>query len=115
MPRSTDDQVRERKEALGRASIGATEEPLAAARAMVVALELGLRLAPMVKRSVASDVAAGADLLAGATAAVLRNVDVNLASIPDGRDRAGFEGERRRLELEAIQLRERVRIALGTA
>jgi len=97
LPRATDDEKAARKAALAAAALAAAEAPLAAGRDMVRALELGLRLARLTKKSVASDVLGGADLLSGAVLAALRNVDVNLPAI------AG-EAEQKRLALEAAAL-----------
>jgi formiminotetrahydrofolate cyclodeaminase len=94
LPRATEDEKASRKRALGDAALGAARAPLESAADMRRALELGVRLATVVKRSVASDVLAGSDLLHGALMAALRNVDVNLPSIPDETERAGLAKER---------------------
>lgn len=94
LPRATDDAKAARKSAIGAAAIACTEAPLAAARDMLDALGLAVDVAARVKRGVASDVLAGADLLVGALEAVLRNVDVNLPAILDRERAAAFAVER---------------------
>jgi formiminotetrahydrofolate cyclodeaminase len=93
LPKSTDAEKSARRAALGAAALGAANAPLDAARDMVRALDLGVRIASLTKKAVASDVLAGSDLLGGAVIAALRNVDVNLGAISD-------EGERKRLAEE---------------
>lgn len=114
LPRATDDEKRARRAALADAAFAATEAPLAAARDVDASLALAVRLAPLVKRNVASDVLAGADLLDGALRAVLRNVDVNLPSIADDGKRSSFAAERTELERRGRDLREAVVRALAS-
>ena len=97
LPRASEDEKAARKAALAVAALAAAEAPLAAGRDMVRALELGVRLARLTKKSVASDVLGGSDLLSGAVLAALRNVDVNLPAI-------ALEAERKRLASEAAAL-----------
>jgi formiminotetrahydrofolate cyclodeaminase len=66
-----------------------------------------------VKKSVASDVLAGADLLGGALSAVLRNVDVNLPSIAEPAARSRFAAERTLLARRGRDLRDAVVRALA--
>jgi formiminotetrahydrofolate cyclodeaminase len=83
LPNATEEDRASRKEALRAAALEATAAPLAAAIDMARALELGVGLAKLVKKSVLSDVLAGADLLDGSIRASLRNVDVNLGALGD--------------------------------
>lgn len=83
LPRRTDVEQEARARALSDAAREATRVPLAAADVMIAGLELALEALPNVAHNVASDVLAGADLLRGAVAAVMRSVDINLASITE--------------------------------
>ncbi|MEY2930514.1 MAG: hypothetical protein RL033_1263 [Pseudomonadota bacterium] len=84
LPKGTDAERATRKQKLSEAATEATRVPLAAADTMIAGLELAVQALPNVAHVVASDVFAGADLLAGAVAAVMRSVDINLSSIDDG-------------------------------
>jgi formiminotetrahydrofolate cyclodeaminase len=101
LPRATPNERAARELALGEAALAAARAPLEAARDLVRALELGLEASPLVKATLASDVLGGADLLAGAVAAVLRNVDINLPSVADVTLRAHLAAERRALSQAA--------------
>jgi formiminotetrahydrofolate cyclodeaminase len=81
LPKTTDDERACRKQAISTAALEATNVPLAAARDMLSSLEVGVRAAEIVKKEVLSDVQAGADILAGAVAATLLNVDANLSQL----------------------------------
>lgn len=108
MPRATDEEKATRKAAMQSALVACTECPLAAGEDMVGALELAKSTVLRVKRAVLSDVLAGADLLAGSVAAVLRNVDVNLGGLAD-KAHARWFGERRTdVEKRARDLREEI-------
>jgi methenyltetrahydrofolate cyclohydrolase len=94
LPRTSPSERAAREHALSEAALAAARAPLEAARDLVRALELGLEAAPLVKPTLASDVLGGADLLAGAVVAVLRNVDINLPSVHDVTLRAHLAAER---------------------
>jgi len=68
---------------MSEAALEATCVPLDAAEAMVACLELAMQACPQVAHNVTADVRAGADLLWGSLQALMRSVDVNLASIED--------------------------------
>jgi formiminotetrahydrofolate cyclodeaminase len=87
LPKATEEERTTRKEALRGAALEATAAPLGASADMTRALELGVDLAKLAKKSVMSDVLAGADLLEGSIRASLRNVDANLAALGDGPER----------------------------
>jgi formiminotetrahydrofolate cyclodeaminase len=108
LPRDDDAQKADRKAAIAEALITCTSAPLAAAADMVEALRLGKAIAHRVKKGIRSDVLAGADLLAGATQAVLRGVDVNLASMRDEPRAPEFADERARIAIRANALREEI-------
>ena len=57
--------------------------PLRSAREMLSGLEIASAAAGLVEGAIASDVAAGAILLAASLQAVLLNVDVNLSNLKD--------------------------------
>lgn len=105
LPRANDEEKRVRKAALGIAALGAAEAPIAAAGDMLAALELAEKAAQLVKPNITSDVLGGADLLGGSIAAVLRNVDINVTSIPD-------QGERDRVRRAREELAHRARESL---
>lgn len=108
LPKASDEEKRHRKEALQRATRGATEAPLAAARHMVEGLRLAEMAAPLAHAHVVSDVGAGAGLLEGALKAVLFNVDVNLPNLTDHETREAWGEEREWLAREGIGIAGRV-------
>jgi methenyltetrahydrofolate cyclohydrolase len=93
---------------LSAAALAAAEAPVSAASDMLAALELAEKAAQRVKANIASDVLGGSDLLGGALSAVLRNVDINLPSIADERQRERLRGLREELAHKATQSLERV-------
>ncbi|MEO0324937.1 MAG: cyclodeaminase/cyclohydrolase family protein, partial [Myxococcota bacterium] len=103
LPKATGEERRRREAAKVQAARRATEAPLAAAARMRDALALAETLRARVRKSVVSDVDAGADLLRGAVHAALRNVDINLPALPEG-ERAGPAAERAALAEEAERL-----------
>ncbi len=108
LPRTADTEKAVRKEAMGAALVACTEAPLAAGKDMLEALELGKSIAPRVKRNVLSDVLAGADLLDGSIAALLRSVDVNLPGIKDEARARAFADERARIRRAGSALRDEI-------
>ncbi|WP_462381674.1 cyclodeaminase/cyclohydrolase family protein [Pseudomonas sp. Marseille-QA0892] len=78
--------------------------PLATAHACRSALRLAEHAKPLVKQSVRPDVVAGALMLHAAMDAVLLNVEVNLALIPDQAERDDLAASRDRLRTEANQI-----------
>lgn len=108
LPRSGDTERAVRKEAMKAATIACTEAPLAAGEDMLRALELAREITPRVKRNVLSDVLAGADLLGGAIAALLRSVDVNLPGISDAALAARFAADRARVADRGRALRDEI-------
>ena len=103
LPKASDDERARRTEAKTQAARRATEAPLAAAARMRDALRLAEAVRGQVKKSVVSDVDAGADLLRGAVHAALRNVDINLPALPE-EEREGPATERAALAREADSL-----------
>lgn len=104
LPKQSDQEKRERKEALQLATRGATEAPLQAARHILHALEIAQSAIPLTHIHVLSDVGAGAALLQGASTAVLLNVDINLPSITDPAIRSAAAAERSTLATRATAL-----------
>jgi formiminotetrahydrofolate cyclodeaminase len=94
LPRATPEEKTSRKAAMEIAALKATEAPLSCAADLIAALEIGVKAASLAKPQVMSDVIAGADLLYGALNAVLRNVDINLPSIPTESLRQQFASRR---------------------
>jgi formiminotetrahydrofolate cyclodeaminase len=90
LPKTTDEEIASRKLAILAAAENATESPLASARDMINALELGLAASELVKANVLSDIGAGSNLIEGAIAGTLRNVDINLPQLsPAAAEKAG--------------------------
>ncbi|GAA4194334.1 cyclodeaminase/cyclohydrolase family protein [Gryllotalpicola kribbensis] len=85
LPRTTDDERAARSREVERASIAATERPLALVESFVAVLALSHELEPVVKPGVASDVLAGRDIVVGAARAAVRTADINI----DQLDRLG--------------------------
>ena len=83
LPKNSDDQKEARSQALANAALNATNVPLRSAREMLSGLEIASAAAGLVEGAIASDVAAGAILLAASLQAVLLNVDVNLSNLKD--------------------------------
>lgn len=108
MPRETEDEKVARKTAMASALVACTECPLVAAEDMVEALSLAKASVPYVRRSVTSDVLAGADLLEGSIAAVLRSVDVNVRSMRDATRASPYEERRREVERRGRAIREEI-------
>jgi formiminotetrahydrofolate cyclodeaminase len=100
LPKESEEDKARRKEALQKATRGATEAPLLAARHMVQGLCLAERAEPLAHSHVVSDVGAGTCLLEGALKAVLFNVDVNLPGVTDMEIKGAWEAERAKLAEE---------------
>jgi formiminotetrahydrofolate cyclodeaminase len=83
LPKNSDDEKAARREAIQRATVAATEKPLASARDVVTALALAERAAVVTKREVLSDTVAGLDIMMAAVKAILHNVDINLGTLAD--------------------------------
>ncbi|MDE3131186.1 MAG: cyclodeaminase/cyclohydrolase family protein, partial [Acidobacteriota bacterium] len=83
MPRGTDDQRRARRHAIDEATVTATRGPLDLAEAAGGGLALADEVAPLVKRTIVSDVQAGRDLLRAAALAALRTAEINLAALEE--------------------------------
>lgn len=119
LPKATDEDKAARRAALASAAMDATEVPLTSAQAVVEALDLARRAVEVADAHIVSDVAAGGALLAGAGAAVLYNVDVNLGSVKDAAAASDYATSRdhlaRRIENRGIAVAAGCRARLGSA
>jgi formiminotetrahydrofolate cyclodeaminase len=113
LPKLSDEEKAQRKEALRTATYRATEAPLLAAGHIIQALRLAKDALPLAHAHVASDVGAGAGMLEGALKAVLLNVDVNLPSVSDPAMKAAWALERAALEKQGIELTSDVLTMVG--
>jgi methenyltetrahydrofolate cyclohydrolase len=104
LPKGTPEDKASRKQAMQKALVRATRAPLAAAMSAVFALEAADHAASLAGDQVVSDVGAGASLLGGAVAAVLLNVDINLAGVADPELKESFATERADLAARATAL-----------
>jgi len=103
LPKATEAEKTERRTALQRATIAATEIPLNAAQTALEALDLAGQAATLATTQIVSDVGAGAATLRGAVEAVLYAVDVNLRGLDDAGRRQVYAGSRDRLAAAAGQ------------
>jgi formiminotetrahydrofolate cyclodeaminase len=113
LPRGNERERGARADALGRATLYATETPMATAEACAVLLDLALEAVRDGNPNAASDAGTAALLAyAGLRGAVL-NVHANLGGIGDAGKAAGLGDRVRRLEVEAERRREQVLVALA--
>ncbi len=105
LPRATERERAERRDAMRAALQTATEVPFRAARSAVKAMELCAEAATLARGDVAADVGGAAAILNGAVRAILNSVDANLRRIED----AGLTAERRDLDEKAGRYAKRVR------
>ncbi|HEX4960935.1 MAG TPA: cyclodeaminase/cyclohydrolase family protein [Thermoanaerobaculia bacterium] len=97
LPRTSEAEKAIRRERMQRALAAATEGPLATGRDVVAALGLARQVMEICKIQVRGDIAAGADILEGSLAAVLRSVDANLPGLADTALRERLQQERTEL------------------
>jgi formiminotetrahydrofolate cyclodeaminase len=109
LPRTTERERVERRDAMRATLQKATETPLRAARSAVKAIELCGEAAKLARGDVAADVGGAAAILNGAVHAILNSVDANLRRIDDPR----LAAERRDVEERASRCIEQVRNHLG--
>lgn len=81
MPKNTEGEKENRKEAIQSASEEATISPLAAAKRMFTCIELANGIKTYIKKEVISDIGAGVYILNGAINSTLLNVDINIPNI----------------------------------
>ena len=81
LPRSDDAQREARSREIEKASIAATERPLALAETFADALALSHQLESLVKPTIKSDVLAGRDVILGAARAAVRTADINIGQL----------------------------------
>lgn len=101
LPRGDEAQRESRSREIERASIAATERPLALAETFVDAVDLSRRLEPLVKPSITSDVLAGRDVVLGAARAAVRTADINIDQLDRLSSPAATELQARRDALVA--------------
>jgi formiminotetrahydrofolate cyclodeaminase len=111
LPRSTDAEKNARRTALAERALAAAEAPLEAAGDMLRALSIAERSTRLAKAELASDVLGGADVLVGSIAAVLRNVDINLAALASDELRDRVRAQREEIARRAAEEHARVRAA----
>ena len=107
-PKSTDDEKRQRREAIAEAARDATEVPLEVCRVCLEVLELAGRLAPIGNEQAISDVGVAAYLSEAALQSAMLSVDINLPYLKDEEFVAQAREERERLTEAAPQARESV-------
>lgn len=83
LPKATDEEKAARSAAMQAAFKGASDAPLAAARACIEAGELCIRLLAIGNKNASSDAAVGALLAATGAESALLNVAINLGAIKD--------------------------------
>lgn len=83
LPKTTDEEKRNRHEAVQRAMRAATEAPLETLRTACDGMKHARRVAEYGNRSAASDVRVALELLEGAAAGAAANVEINLVSLDD--------------------------------
>ncbi len=94
LPKGTAEEKAARSEQMQKTLAAATESPLAAGRDIAAALDIARQAAGHCKPQILGDVLAGADLLSGSLAAVLRSVDSNVPGLSDLQLRERFAQER---------------------
>jgi formiminotetrahydrofolate cyclodeaminase len=110
LPRATEKQQAERRQAMDAAMHEAIELPLNAARAAARGLDLCMKATGLVHSFVAADLGAAATLLAGAVQAILLSVDFNVRQLDSGEAlRAQVPAESLQLENQALQHAEVIR------
>lgn len=108
LPKQTEQERAARAAARDAAGVAAAQTPLGAAEVCLQALTHALAAAPLVHKSIWSDLLAGADLLFGALKAVLRTVDINLPLLRDDELRIALAERAAIIEQEAAQTYARV-------
>ena len=101
LPKATEAEKAERKMALGRANLEATEVPLASAEACVRVLRLCADLLPRANRNALSDVGTAAALAAAGLRGALMNVRINLGGLLDADRASGIRARAEAIESEA--------------
>ncbi len=100
LPKYTEEEKAQRKQAIQNATVKATEVPLSSARLCVAALDVATQAADIAHSNILSDVATGTLLLVAAGRGVLLNVDANLGSLRDRTLAEEYSQERATQEVE---------------
>jgi formiminotetrahydrofolate cyclodeaminase len=101
LPKDTDAGKATRKEAIDRATRGATDTPLDTMRACQQALRGAVIVATNGNRRTTSDVGVGVELLLAALRGARMNVDINLSTLDDAAYAARVKEEAEALERDA--------------
>jgi len=112
LAKETDEEKTARKQAVERATRGATEAPLNTMRACQQALRGAVVVARNGSRRTTSDVGVGVELLLAALRGARLNVDINLSSLEDAAYVARIRAEVQELERDATADAEAARRAL---
>jgi glutamate formiminotransferase/formiminotetrahydrofolate cyclodeaminase len=105
MPKGSEAEKAARKEALGRATVSATEVPLATAECCAALMGLARDLVTRGNRNALSDIGTAAVLAEAGLRGALMNVRVNLGGFPDPVQAAAIRDRARDLEVEGDRLR----------
>lgn len=105
MPKANEAEKAARKEAMGRATMVATDVPLATAECCAALMGLARDLVTRGNRNALSDVGTAAVLAEAGLRAGLMNVRTNLGGFPDAVKAAAVRDRARDLEAEADRLR----------
>jgi formiminotetrahydrofolate cyclodeaminase len=105
LPKSTDVEKAARKEAIGRATLAATDVPLATAECCAALLGLARDLVGRGNRNALSDIGTAAALAEAGLRSALMNVRTNLGGLPDAAQAAVIRDRARDLETECDRLR----------
>ncbi len=113
LPRSSEDEKRNRRRRIQEALVPATETPLEIVECCQGALRLAVPLLGKLNPNVLSDLAAGIDLVAAAAHAASHNVDVNIAMMSDDETIARYTERTKSALAEVDELAARVRAGLS--
>ncbi len=91
LPKSTDEEAALRRSALIKASCGAADTPISAARNMNAALEVALRCEPKISKNIYSDLEAGVIVLVASVRAVMLNVEINMSASYMAEKKAAYQ------------------------
>lgn len=108
MPKESDEQKRERQQALQQATVDATRVPMALAGTCSRLLDKSAQIVDRANKNVISDLAIAAILLEAAAQSALITVDINLGSLKDESLRSELTTERQRLAKTVTEIKNAV-------
>ena len=114
LPKETVEERAVRRQRMQEAVTAATESPLATARDITAALDLGAQTALVCKPRILSDLSAGIDLLVASLSAVLGVADANLSGIADAVLQKRLRQERAALATSGAERATSIQTTLGT-